>query len=48
MVAADEVVEPGQDSFPHVQEAFPPGDAETGQVPEAGLEFGGVALRRSP
>ena len=26
-----------------VQEAFAPGNAEAGEVPEAGLEFGGVA-----
>ena len=41
--SADELVEPGQDPGAHVQEAFAPGDAEAGEVPEAGLEFGGVA-----
>ena len=43
-VLIDELVKPGQDPGTHVQEAFAPGNAEAGEVPEAGLEFGGVAL----
>ena len=44
-VFSHEVVEPGQDPGAHVQEAFAPGDAEAGEVPEAGLEFGRVTRR---
>ena len=43
-VLGDELVKPGQDPGTHVQEAFAPGNPEAGEVPEPGLEFGGVAL----
>ena len=44
MVLGEEVIRRGRTRELHIQEAFAAGNAEGGEVPEAGLQFGGVAF----